>query len=181
FGAIKARGRHSDYVEEVAVYLITRADNRRIGTIFVAPHVVAHDRDRRRSRSIVRIGCETANPGIDAERSEEIAGDEFPVARIDGALGPCSADAQRRISGLQCSQIGELWRMLAEILVRFVGEYREISIAILCVAAPVAAADFVANAPQLFGLGDWERLQRHLMDESENRSGRSDTQCECDD
>src|SRR5262245_10365546 len=66
------------------------------------------------------------------------------------------------------------------MLVGFVGEERKIAIVILRVSAPVAAADFVAHAPEFFGLGDRQRLEHHLMNEGENRGRGANTQGECD-
>ena len=123
---------------------------------------------------------QAADPGLDAEGAEEIAGDVFAVARVDGALRSCAADTEWRIAGLQCGEIGELGRVFAEILVGFVGEEREIAIAILRVAAPVAAADFVAHAPEFFGLGDRQRLEHHLMNKGEDGGRGANTQGERD-
>src|SRR5499426_4897217 len=64
------------------------------------------------------------------------------------------------------------------MLVGFVGEDRKIAITILCVPAPVAAADFVAHAPEFFGLGDRQRLEHDLMNEGEDRRRGANTQGE---
>src|SRR5262245_13734614 len=66
------------------------------------------------------------------------------------------------------------------MLVGFVGEERKIAIVILRVPAPVAAADFVAHAPEFFGLGDRQRLEHFLMNEGEDRGRGANTQGECD-
>src|SRR5262249_8377743 len=42
----------------------------------------------------------------------------------------------------------------------------------------VTAADFVAHAPEFFGLGDRQRLEHHLMNEGEDRGRGADTQGE---
>ncbi len=179
-GAVEAGRSDADHGKEVAVDLITRTHNGGIGAVFIAPDVIAHDGDGRCAGLIVGIGHQAADPGVDAEGAEEIAGDVFAIARIDGALRSCAADTEWRIAGLQCGKVGELGRVFAEILVGFVGEERKIPIAVLCVPAPVAAADFVAHAPEFFGLGDRQRLEHHLMYEGEDRGRGANTQGERD-
>src|SRR4051812_25881726 len=106
---------------------------------------------------------------MNAEGAEEIAGDVFAVAGIDGRRRTGAADTERRVAGLQSGEIGELGRVGTEIFVGFPGEERKVAIVVLCVAAPIAAAVFVTYAPEFFGLGDWQRLEHHLMDESKDR------------
>jgi hypothetical protein len=53
--------------------------------------------------------------------------------------------------------------VLAEILVGFPGEECEITVFVLRITAPVATTNLVAHTPELFGLGDRQRFEHHLM------------------
>src|SRR5581483_7428263 len=101
------------------------------------------------------------DPGIHAQSPEEIAGDILSVARVRLCLRPGSPNTERRIPGLERGQVRELDCVRAKVLVRLPGEQREIPIAILGVSAPVAAANFVSDPPQLLRLRDGKRLQHY--------------------
>ena len=127
--SVESRRSHADHRERMPVDLIAGANHRRVGAVLLLPDAVAHHRHRRRAFLIVRIGHQPADPRLHAESPEEISGHILPVARIRLRLRPHSADAKRRIAGLQRRQVSELRRVRAKVLVRLPREQRKIPIA----------------------------------------------------
>src|ERR1044071_5473284 len=160
--------------------LIASTDYGWIRSVLFLPYAVAHHRYRRRTLLIVLVGEQPADPGLHAKGPEEISGNVLSIARIRLRLRALSADAKRCIAGLQRCQVPELRRARAKMLVRFPREQRKIAIVALRVPAPVAAANLVSDPPQLVRLGHRQRLQHYLVHQREDRSCRSDPECQCD-
>src|SRR5262249_40951305 len=82
--------------------------------------------------------------------------------------------------GLQRSQVRELWSVRTKVLVRLPREQREVAVFTLGISAPVAAANFIPDPPQLVWLRYRQRLQQHLMDQRKDCRRRSNAQCQRD-
>ncbi len=164
----------------MSVDLVASTDYGRVRSVLVVPNAVTHHNDWLRTLLIVLVGQQATDPGLHAKGPEKISGHEFSIARIHRRLGSYSAHTKWSVAGLQCGKVFELRRLGAEMLVCLPRKEGEIAIVALCVATPVAAANFISDPPQRAWVGHGQRLQHHLVNQSEDRGGRSDAERQCD-
>src|SRR6185369_13941903 len=115
-----------------------------------------------------------------AESAEEIAGYKLPIEGLRRRTRSGFTDTEGRVAGLQCRQIDELGRLRTKVPIGFPREEGKISVIALRVATPIAAADLIADPPELFGLRHRQRFQHHLMHQRKDCAGSADSQRECD-
>ena len=91
---------------------------------------------------------------------------------MGGIGGAAAASAETGAAGLKRGEFRESVRVVAQIFVEIVGDDRKFTR--LRVAAPVAAARFLAESKKLIGICDGERLECNRVDKSEYRGGGAD-------
>src|SRR6185437_6263580 len=165
--------------KRMSIDLVPSAYDRGIRAVLVLPCAIAQHRDWRRTLLIILVAEKAADPGLHAKGPEEIAGHKLAISCLCRRLGSRSAHAKSSVARLQRCQVGELWCVLAKIPVRLIGEQGKVAVATLGIAAPVAAAIFIPDPPQLARLGHRQRLQHHLVHQSKYGRGGSNSQSEC--